>query len=244
MILAILQGRLSSTRLPGKVLKDLHGKPMILQQIERLNDSQKIDKLVVATSVDPSDDELVYVLKEAGIEVRRGSLNDVADRFANVVEEFQPETIVRLTADCPLTDPRIIDQVISAHISSNADYSSNTLKPTFPDGLDVECISLNAFNRLLSLDLTRPEKEHVTLAIYSNPHKFELNSVVQTTDFSNLRWTVDVQEDLDFARLVYGQLYDENKHFGQSEILDLLQLHPEISRTDVEESRNSGLNKN
>ena len=243
MILGILQGRLSSTRLPGKVLKDLHGKPMILQQIERLKLSQKIDKLVVATSVDPSDDELVTVLQEAGIEVRRGSLNDVAKRFANVVEEFQPETIVRLTADCPLADPSIIDQVISSHISSNADYSSNTLKPTFPDGLDVECISLSAFNRLQSLDLTQPEKEHVTLAIYSNPLLFELNSVVQKTDFSNLRWTVDVQEDLDFARLVYAHLYDENKYFGQTEILDLLQLHPEISRTDDEVARNSGSNK-
>ncbi|MDH6536591.1 glycosyltransferase family protein [Aurantimicrobium minutum] len=243
MILAILQGRLSSTRLPGKVLKDLHGEPMILRQIERLKHSQLIDQLVVATSVDASDDKLVAVLEDAGIEVRRGPLDDVVERFGIVVDEFNPETIVRLTADCPLADVQVIDEVISAHIEKHSDYTSNVLEPTFPDGLDVECISASAFAELRKSNLSIPEREHVTLGLYSHPDNYSLSSITQAPNLSSLRWTVDVQDDLDFVRLVYGHLYDENKYFGQKEIFELLQLHPEISRTDVEVARNSGSNK-
>jgi spore coat polysaccharide biosynthesis protein SpsF len=240
MILAILQGRMSSTRLPGKVLKDLHGKPMILQQIERLKYSQKIDKLVVATSKHDSDDYLVNVLQQAGIEVRRGPLEDVVERFGIVVDEFNPEIIVRLTADCPLTDPGIIDEVIASHQLLNSDYTSNTLDPTYPDGLDVECVSASAFSELRKTSLTQSEREHVTLGLYSRPDKYSLKSITQNRNLSSLRWTVDVQEDLDFVRLIYSHLYDENKCFGQSEIVNLLQFHPEFSRTDDEITRNSG----
>lgn len=243
MILAILQGRLSSTRLPGKVLEELHGKPMILQQIDRIQHSKKIDKLVVATSEHSSDDQLVQKLQLVGVEVRRGPLDDVLERFGLVVDEFKPETIVRLTADCPLTDVEVIDEVITVHTETGSDYTSNVMEPTFPDGLDVECISFSAFSRLRGSDLSLPEREHVTMGLYSNPEKFNLTSVTQQVDRSSLRWTVDVQQDLDFVRQVYQHLYDENKYFGQKEILDLLQLHPELSRTDEEVARNSGLNK-
>lgn len=243
MILGILQGRLSSTRLPGKVLKDLHGKPMILRQVERLKHSGLIDHLVVATSVDSSDDELVNVLKQADIDVRRGPLDDVVERFGIVVDEFQPETIVRLTADCPLADVSVIDQVISAHTAYQSDYTSNVLDPTYPDGLDVECISSRAFAELRASELTIPEREHVTLGLYSHPEKFTLSSITQTPDRSALRWTVDVQDDLDFVRRVYEHLYVENGYFGQTEILELLASHPELSRTDEEVARNSGSHK-
>lgn len=243
MILGILQGRLSSTRLPGKVLKDLHGAPMILRQIERLGHSGLLDKLVVATSTDSSDDELVEVLRQAGIEVRRGPLDDVVERFGIVVDEFQPETIVRLTADCPLADITVIDEVISAHRAHKSDYTSNVLDPTYPDGLDVECIAATAFAQLRASELSIPEREHVTLGLYSNPEKYSLSSITQTPDLSALRWTVDVQEDLDFVRRVYDHLYVENGYFGQTEILELLASHPELSRTDEAVARNSGSNK-
>lgn len=243
MILAILQGRLSSTRLPGKVLMDLHGKPMILQQIERLKFSKKIDKLVVATSVDPTDDELVERLQAERVEVRRGPLDDVLERFGKVADEFNPKTIVRLTADCPLADALIIDEVIEKHSEMGTDYTSNVLEPTYPDGLDVECIDAEAFSELRNTKLSAQEREHVTMGLYSQPEKYSLTSVTQLPDQSSLRWTVDVQEDLDFVRRVYTHLYDENKYFGQQEILELLKLHPELSRTDDEVARNSGLNK-
>lgn len=240
MILAILQGRFSSTRLPGKVLAELHGEPMIMRQVERVRRSELISQLVVATSDDSSDDALVDILQDAGVAVRRGPLDDVVERFGAVVDEFQPDTIVRLTADCPLTDPDIIDLVISQHIESGADYSSNALTPTFPDGLDVECIRAAAFAELRGSQLTAAEREHVTLGIYSHPEIFSLHSVEQSPDLSSLRWTVDVPEDLDFVRWVYRSLFAENPSFGQEEILEFLDENPEMSRTDDVVARNSG----
>ncbi len=243
MRLGILQGRLSSTRLPGKVLMDLHGEPMILRQIERLRQCHNLDALVVATSVDPSDDPLVAVLESAGVTVRRGPLDDVVERFRIIVDEFQPDTIVRLTADCPLADPATIDRVIAEHIASGADYTSNVLKPTYPDGLDVECISGAAFARMCALPLSEMEREHVTMGLYSRPDEFTLRSVEQEPDISNLRWTVDVADDLAFVRLVYSRLYDHNPRFGQAEILALATAEPPLSRTDDDVARNSGLTK-
>ncbi len=240
MILAILQARCSSTRFPGKVLAPLLGEPMILRQIERLRHSRRIDTLVVATSVDPSDDALVEVLESAGVEVRRGPLDDVVARFGLVVSEFVPDTIVRLTADCPLADPAVIDQVIDNHLASGNDYTSNTLPPTFPDGLDVECISAEAFQRLTKLPLTQREREHVTMGIYGRPEQFTRNTVRQDPDLSELRWTVDVPDDLEFVRVVYDGLYAKNKEFGQAAILQLLAEQPQLSRTGHDVARNAG----
>jgi spore coat polysaccharide biosynthesis protein SpsF len=243
MILAILQARMSSSRLPGKVLMDLHGLPMILRQSERIQQSERIDKLIVATSSDPRDDQLVVVLGKAGVSLRRGPLDDVLERFRLVVAEFTPDLIVRLTADCPLTDPDVIDQVIADHLESQADYSSNTLRATYPDGLDVECIDSHAFERLRQLPLSDIEREHVTMGFYTRPDEFTLNSVEQQPDHSNLRWTVDVADDLDFVRLVYSRLYDRNPRFRQNDIFALVTNNPELSRTDADVARNSGLNK-
>jgi len=239
----VLQARSSSTRFPGKVLAPLHGAPMILQQLARLRRSRRLDLVVVATSVDPSDDELARVLDEAGAVVRRGPLDDVVGRFALVADEFAPDQLVRLTADCPLADPAVIDTVIDEHLASGADYTSNTLVPTFPDGLDVECVTMAAFTRLLALELSEREREHVTLGLYSRPEEFALRNVTQTPDRSELRWTVDVPADLDFVREVYARLYDGDPGFGQGDILRLLSEHPELTRTEGDLARNSGMDK-
>lgn len=239
MILAVLQARLSSTRLPGKVLKDVHDEPMILRQIERISQSRLIDKLVVATSTEPSDDALVELLQSADIEVRRGPLHDVVARFETVVGEYHPTAIVRLTADCPLTDSNVIDEVIREHVGSAADYTSNTLERTFPDGLDVECFSADAFERMRQSELSDDEREHVTMAFYSHPDTYVLHSVTQANDVSGLRWTVDVHNDLEFVRQVYRDLYDENDNFGQFEILGFLEKNPELSRKDEHYARES-----
>jgi spore coat polysaccharide biosynthesis protein SpsF len=241
MILAILQGRVSSTRLPGKVLAPVLGEPMIVRQVERLRRSTMIDRLVIATSVDPSDDPLVAELERRGIEVRRGPLDDVVGRFAGIVEEMAPTTVVRLTADCPLTDVEVVDRVIRAHLDAGGDYTSNTLKPTYPDGLDVECISAAAFARLVALALTGREREHVTLGLYGRPNEFMLTSVEQEPDLSALRWTVDVAGDLDFVRSIFGLLYPEDPGFGQTAILALLKQRPDLNRTEEDLARNAGL---
>lgn len=243
MILAILQARMSSTRFPGKVLAALLGEPMIVRQIERLKRSEMIDHLVVATSQDASDNSLVQELVARGVDVRRGPLDDVVQRFDSVVAEYSPSTIVRLTADCPLADPIIVDDVIRAHLEVGADFSSNTIHPTYPDGLDAECVSAAAWSHLTTLSLSPREREHVTLRFHGRDHRFSVNSVTQPTNRSNLRWTVDLVEDLEFVREIYRWLYDLNPGFGQEEIVALLASYPELNRTSDSLARNAGLNE-
>jgi len=232
VILAIMQARCSSTRLPGKVLAPVSGREMILRQIERVNNSTMIDSLVVATSVEASDDPLVDVLTSEGVTVRRGALVDVAGRFQMVAAEFSPDSIVRLTADCPLADHAVIDQAINEHLEFGTDYTSNTQVRTFPQGLDVECVTAVAFNRMMSLPLSDLEREHVTMAIYTRQDLFTVHSVVQRDDHSRLRWTVDRPDDLEFVRNVYDALYEKKADFNQRDILELLSRAPGLNHTN------------
>lgn len=230
-ILAIVQARSNSSRFPRKVLKDLHGKPLVIRQLERISLSSRIDQVVVATSFEPTDDELVSVLDDYGAQVRRGPLDDVLARFAGVVEEFSPSHVVRLTADCPLTDPSVIDRLIDLHVSTDADFTSNAMERTFPHGLDAECMKVQVFSRLSELELTASEREHVTLGIYTRPAMFTLASLTQSPSKSHLRWTVDYPEDLTFVRAVYDALFDVNPAFGQGDVLKLLDKNPDLVHT-------------
>lgn len=234
MKLAILQARSSSTRLPGKVLAPILGKPMILHQIDRVRRSGELDELVMATSTDASDDELSRVVGEYGVHVRRGPLNDVFSRFAGVVDEFLPDVIVRLTGDNPLADPEVIDEVISAHVNSGADYTSNSRERSYPYGLDVECVRASAFHRLTELDLDAYEREHVTVALYTHTELFTRHSVVQERDESALRWSVDYPEDFAFVSSVFEYLYPENPTFGQADVLKLILARPALRHTVVD----------
>ena len=240
MILGALQARMSSTRLPGKVLLPIAGKPMIIQQLERIRCSRNIDELVVLTSDDHSDDPLVDVLRTYGYEYIRGSLNDVYSRYVTAVDLYSPETVVRLTGDCPLIDPEVIDQVIDVFKKKSVDYASNTLNPTFPDGLDTEVFSANTLLALGSFDLTQKELEHVTYGICSRPEVFNLYSVEQSPDTSNLRWTVDLAEDYQFVCKVFDELFSVNQKFRQSDIIGLLASNTNLNRTDSEGKRNAG----
>lgn len=227
MILAIVQARMSSTRLPGKVLKDILGKPMIIRQLERIGRSQLIDRMIVATSTEKSDDVLAETLEQAGIEVFRGSLDDVLSRFQKLREQYRPDHIVRLTADCPLTDPVVIDGIIAQHLDTGANYTSNVIKRTFPRGLDAEVFSVAAMDRLSKLDLGQDEHEHVTLGFYRRPEEFTLTNFEGVEDNSHLRWTVDNPEDYEFANWVYSELYPRNAAFTSEDILKLLEQNPE-----------------
>jgi spore coat polysaccharide biosynthesis protein SpsF len=241
MILAILQARSSSTRFPHKVLADLGGQPMILQQIKRLERSKLIDKLVVATTTDPSDDKLAELLRESKIHFYRGSLNNVLERFIDIIDIEKPDTVVRLTADCPLTDANVIDRVIQEHISSRCQYTSNTFKPTYPDGLDVECFEPNSLKELFESDPSEIESEHVTYGLYKRPEFCTIHSVEQEVDRSNLRWTVDLPEDLEFVRSVYSAFEPDYYSFGQEDLIKVAQTKPELHRTDTILERNASL---
>lgn len=236
MILAILQARMSSTRLPGKVLAPILGRPLILLAIERIERAASLDGLVLATSLDRSDDELAQVAEDAGVVVRRGSLNDVLGRYLMVADEMKPDHVVRLTGDNALTDPSVIDRVVSRHVESHADYTSNTVERTFPRGLDVEVASAASLREVGRVAGSASEREHVTLGIYKRPETFRVEQVRQDPDLSELRWTVDLPADLEFARSVYEELYPSNPAFGQDDILELLRRRPALMRTETDVS--------
>lgn len=232
MVIAILQARTSSHRLPGKVLSPILGMPLILRALERIGRAGRIDRLVLATSTDPSDDLLAAAVADAGHRVHRGPLDDVLSRFLQVIDGSDDETVVRLTGDNVLTDPAVIDRVIEAHLASGADYTANTLERSFPRGLDVEVFRAEALRHVDRLATSSDEREHVTLGIYRRPEVFALHSVTQHPDRSDLRWTVDYPEDLEFARAVYEHLWESNPLFGQDEVLAFLQQHPELTRRE------------
>ena len=239
--LAILQARTSSSRLPGKVLLPLAEEPMVLRQLERITRCRSLDGIVVATSDDPSDDELAVLLADAGFDYIRGPLDDVLARFMVAVEEYRPDVVVRLTADCPLISPSVVDLLVDRFHESNSDYVSNTMSPTYPDGLDVEVVSVAALQTVAREAVDPPEREHVTLGLYRQPERFAIENVVDPTgrNHSNLRWTVDTQEDFSFVAQVFDHLHP--KQFEYEDVLALLAEHPELNRTARDSPRNAAL---
>ena len=214
---------------------------MIGRQIERLQRAKSLDGLVVATSVDPSDDALVEYVESLDVPVVRGSLDDVLGRFVAVLDEFNPEVMVRLTADCPLASPTVVDRVVGAFLAAEADYVSNTLEPTYPDGVDVEVVRADSL-RWVAANSTDPhEREHVTLGVYRRPERFRCLNVAGDVDLSDLRWTVDNADDLAFVRSVYAKLFSANPTFDLPDVLDFLREHPELSRTSEDAMRNAAL---
>lgn len=223
MILGVIQGRMSSTRLPGKVLAEVEGMPMIGRQVERLRRSQRLDELVLATSDEASDDPLADYCRALGMKIVRGPLDDVLARFALAADAFpEADTLVRLTADCPLTDWRVLDAMLDQHRDNADDYTNNTMpERTFPHGLDVEAVRMEAF-RTAAAEATDPyDREHVTPYLYRNPRRFRVAGFRRDPSLGHLRWTVDYPADLDFVRHVYGALHAENPDFGTEAIVAL-----------------------
>lgn len=240
MILGILQARASSTRLPGKVLRPVLGKPMLELQIERLLRAQRLDLLVLATSIDSSDDPIEALGARLGIECSRGSLDDVLDRFQQAAQRHAPEYVVRLTGDCPLADPELIDRVVDFCLAGGFDYASNTLEPTFPDGLDAEVMRASALAAAACEARLPSQREHVTPFIYAHPQRFRLGSYRSTDDRSHMRWTVDDIDDLEFVDGIYRALYPENPAFTTDDVVSYLAAHPEIASLNSRHRRNEG----
>lgn len=239
-ILTLLQARSSSTRLPNKVLKNLLGQPMIIRQIERIQRSIHIGTLFLVTSTDSTDDELANVVSQAGIAIYRGSLNDVLDRFYQAAMPHKPDIIVRLTGDCPLIDPNIIDAAISKFLALNVDYLSNSLSPTYPDGMDIEVLRFDALE-IAWLNAKKPsEREHVTPYIYKNADQFKIADLRHSIDLSKLRLTVD--EDVDFYLIekIYQNLMPSKPDFLLKDIISLLEQNPEWLQLNQTIIRNEG----
>ncbi len=242
-VLAILQARMSSSRLPGKVLKKILGKPMLQHQLERLFKSQAIEKLVVATSTGKEDDPIEILCLKMGIDCFRGDLEDVLDRFYKAAKPYTPENVVRLTGDCPLCDPEKIDELIEFFMAEPCDYASNCEIPQLPDGLDAEIFTLNALKEAWENATLSSEREHVTLYIKNNKDRYRVKSFLYDQDLSHMRWTVDEPEDFTFVNKIYKALYPHKPNFKTHDILDLLEAHPHLNQINTQFIRNDGLIK-
>jgi len=243
MVLAILQARFSSTRLPGKVLKLILDKPMLLHQIERIQRAERIDRFILATSTDPADDAIETMCRENNITLFRGSLGDVLDRFYQAAKPLMPDHVVRLTGDCPLTDHRLIDEIISFHLKGKYDYSSNTLDPMYPDGLDIEIARFPCLEAAWQEAVLPSHREHVMPFIYQQPARFMLGSFNAQQNLSAYRWTVDEPEDFALVTKIYEALYPQNQDFTTNDILDFLQNNPSIGALNARFVRNEGYQK-
>ncbi len=237
-ILAIVQARMGSTRLPNKVMQDICGKPAIQHVLERLNRSNKIEKIVLATSVNQENDKLEKFVNSLGFNVYRGDELDVLDRFYKAAEQYKPESVVRITGDCPLIDPEVVDQVISYYEENGAaDYVSNIDPPSFPDGLDTEVFSFDSLEKAWINAKKKREREHVTPYLREND-LFSKKNFLNNVDYSKERWTLDDKDDLLLIRKIFEK-FDDNM-FSMKNILSLKEDNPDFFKDNIHSIRNEG----
>jgi len=237
-IMAVVQARMSSGRLPGKVLAPIAGRPAILFMYERLLRARRLDGICLATSVDSSDDPLAEAARGAGMPVFRGSLDDVLDRFVGAARLHGSEIVVRLTGDCPLIDPDVVDRVVALLDEGGFDYVSNADPPTFPDGLDVEAVRTEALESAGAEATLGSEREHVTLFIRNRPERFRCANLRSPIDLSALRWTVDYQDDLELVRQLAGGVKGDPV---LADRFDFLRVYDELGLGKAAHPRNEGL---
>ena len=240
IIAAIIQARIGSTRLPGKVLSDIEGKPLIWHIIERLKKAKKINKIILATTERKEDKKLISIAKGSAIDFYAGNEKDVLDRFYQAAKENRVNVIVRITSDDPFKDPKIIDKFLGYFLKNKPDYLSNTIKPTYPEGLDIEIFTLKTAEKAWREAKKISEREHVTPYIWKNPQKFKIKNLTYKKDFSNLRWRIDYPEDLEFAREIYKRIYSKKKIFLMGDILKLLGKEPALEKINQGIKRNAG----
>ncbi len=227
-VVAVIQARLGSTRLPGKVLADLAGRSLLAHVVERARAAAAPERVLVATSTRPEDEAVAAEALRCGAQVFRGSELDVLERFAGAAAAADAAHVVRLTADCPLLDPALLDEVVRAHLAQGADYTSNGLQPGYPRGLDVEVCTRAALEQAAAEAAAPHERAHVTAFIYARPERFRLHSVRCDGDHSALRWTVDTPEDLAFVRAVHARL-GPRPPTGWRAVLELLAREPALA---------------
>lgn len=239
---AIIQARMSSTRLPGKVMKKLCGKSVLEHVIRRVQACRLLDDIVVATTISPTDDVIVAEAERCTAKWFRGSEEDVLDRYYRAAKQFQADVVVRVTSDCPLFDPETLTEMLECFHDRNTgdrkiDYLSNTLTRTYPRGLDAEIFTFDALEKAHH-DSDKPfEREHVTPYIYRHPELFSLHGKTSREDLSRFRWTLDTNKDFLFLRKIYSRLFRENAIFPTSKVVSLLKERPELAEinTDVEQ---------
>ncbi len=224
----IVQARMGSTRLPGKILKPILGKPMLLHQLERLKRCELADEIVLAI---PKSEQDLVLLEFANsipyIKVFQGSESDVLARYFGAALQVSADIVVRITSDCPLIEAAVVDKCIVSFQQTKVDYVSNCHARTYPRGLDTEVFSFKVLSKAYQEATLQPDREHVTAFIWRQPERFKLLDVKDKEDHSDLRWTVDTQEDYELISWIYEQLYPKNPDFSYQNVLDLISEHPE-----------------
>jgi len=240
LIIAIVQARMASTRLPGKSLALLAGAPLIAHACARAAAAQSIDKVVLATTIDPSDDPLVNWAAGAGVTCVRGPVDDVLGRYALAARSVpSADAVLRVTADDPFKDPDVIDATVDLFRRESLDFTYNNKPPSFPEGLDSEVFTVAALREADRVATDPYEREHMTQHFYRNPARFRQANFAYARDISHLRWTIDTPADLAMARAVYDALGASGKVFRMAEILDLIECRPEIARINAKEKRSA-----
>ncbi|QNK87244.1 glycosyltransferase family protein [Sporosarcina sp. resist] len=227
-VTAIIQARMTSTRLPGKVLKKVLNKSLLEYQLERVACSKLIDEIIVATTLNESDDAIVELCKKLGVSIYRGSEVDVLSRYYEASKQYNTDIVVRLTSDCPLIEPKVIDQVIQMYLKQKFDYVSNTQLKTFPRGMDTEVFSSELLESAYYNGIKDYEREHVTPYFYLNKNQYSIGQLIDEEDNSNYRLTVDTAEDLELITIILEKLYPENKEFNLDEIIKTLKENPKL----------------
>lgn len=228
-VAAIIQARVGSTRLPAKIFMRLCGKPFIHHVVARLRKSRTLDEIILATTTHPGDDRLERWARRNKVPVFRGSETDVLSRFYECAAKHEVDTIVRITADDPFKDPRVLDAVVEMFRRWRLDFAYNNKPPSFPEGLDIEVLSFKALETAYRNAKDPFEREHVTPYLYRHPELFRQKNYVNRSNFSGFRWTVDTPADLRMAREVYRSLYPKKKVFLMPDILGLLKQKPSLS---------------
>lgn len=232
---------MGSTRLAGKVLADIAGRPMLAHVIERAQRIAAVDEVVVATTTLEEDEAVQAAARRFGAETFAGSLDDVLDRYYMAAKRFRADAVMRVTADCPLLDPEVGDRVVSFYDHGQVDYCSNVLPATYPDGVNIEIIGFPALERTWQVASIPSDREHVTTYIRTNPGEFSVINVESSEDLSDMRWTVDSPADLEFIRKVFQHLGSgDGEISGVGDVLKVLDAHPELSLLNASHRRNEG----
>jgi spore coat polysaccharide biosynthesis protein SpsF len=230
-VVAITQARMTSTRLPGKIMMEAAGKPLLEHHLERLGRAETIDEIVLATTENSADDPTADLGIKFGVRVFRGSEHDVLARYRGAAVATDADVVVRVTSDCPLIDPQVTDRTVQTFLDQSAylDYVSNRLVHTFPRGLDTEVLHFAALDEAFNEATDPADREHVTLFVWRQPERYRLLNVPCDRDLSHHRWTVDTKKDFDLMARMIEALYPDDPKFGMDAALDLLDQHPEWS---------------
>lgn len=242
-IVAIVQARMGSTRLPGKVMRTINGVPMIELLLNRLSRANTVHQVVVATSCSEQNNQLVQHVRELGYECYCGSEENVLLRYIRAAERCNADVVVRITGDCPLTDPSLVDLVVTEFLNAKVDYACNNHPPTYPDGLDIEVMTTEALQRSLqAVDLNIHHREHVTPYI-RNSSEFKVKNLTYSEDCSSLRWTVDEPEDFEVVSKIFGHFYPDI-YFKWEDVLELERIKPQLFDANKGIKRNEGAEMN